>query len=145
METLLNNINDWHWLILGFSLIVVELFIWSAYCLWLGVVAITIAILINLYPGFTLNHQLFSFIVFSVLAIFVSKKVLPVKTMDDKLEKSAKKHIGKIASVVELSNEIATIKIGKSLWQAQGCEMQTGQNVEVIDAEGLILIVRPSS
>ena len=145
METLLNNINDWHWLILGFSLIVVELFIWSAYCLWLGVVAITIAILINLYPGFTLNHQLFSFIVFSVLAIFVSKKVLPVKTMDDKLEKSAKKHIGKIASVVEVSNEIATIKIGKSLWQAQGCEMQTGQNVEVIDAEGLILIVRPSS
>ena len=145
MEIILNSINDWHWLILGFTLIIVELFIWSAYCLWLGVVAITIAILINLYPGFTLNHQLFSFIVFSVLAIFVSKKVLPVKTMDDKLEKSAKKHIGKIASVVELSNEIATIKIGKSLWQAQGCEMQTGQNVEVIDAEGLILIVRPSS
>ena len=145
MEIILNSINDWHWLILGFTLIIVELFIWSAYCLWLGVVAITIAILINLYPGFTPNHQLFSFIVFSVLAIFVSKKVLPVKTMDDKLEKSAKKHIGKIASVVEVSNEIATIKIGKSLWQAQGCEMQTGQNVEVIDAEGLILIVRPSS
>ena len=145
MEIILNSINDWHWLILGFTLIIVELFIWSAYCLWLGVVAITIAILINLYPGFTVNHQLLSFITFSALAIFVSKKILPVKTMDEKLEKSAKKHIGKIAEVSDLNDNLATIKIGNSLWQAQGCEMQTGQNVEVIDAEGLILIVRPSS
>ena len=141
----MNSINDWHWLVLGFSLIIFELFIWSVYFLWLGVVAITIAILINLYPGFAPSHQLLSFVIVSALAVFVSKKVLPVKTMDDKLEKSAKKHIGKIANVVEVNSEIATIKIGKSLWQAQGCEMQTGQNVEVIDAEGLILVVRASS
>ena len=145
MDLLMNSINDWHWLVLGFSLIIFELFIWSVYFLWLGVVAITIAILINLYPGFAPSHQLLSFIIFSALAIFVSKKVIPIKTMDDKLEKSAKKHIGKIANVVEVGSEIATIQIGKSLWQAQGCEMQMGQDVEVISAEGPILIVRPSS
>ena len=115
MELLFGNISDWHWLILGLLLIIVELFIWSVYCLWLGVSAVTIAILINLYPNLSLIDQVFGFVGLSAVTIFVAKKILPVKTIDDKLQNNAKKHIGKMAEVISIEDGLAKIKVGNSV------------------------------
>ena len=145
MELLFGNISDWHWLILGLLLIIVELFIWSVYCLWLGVSAVTIAILINLYPNLSLGDQVLSFVGLSAVTIFVGKKILPVKTIDEKLQNNAKKHIGKMAEVIAVEDGFAKIKVGNSVWQAKGCEMTIGQGVRVVDAKALTLIVEDES
>tara|TARA_B100000787_G_scaffold86249_1_gene63624 strand:- start:97 stop:534 length:438 start_codon:yes stop_codon:yes gene_type:complete len=144
MELLFENSHFVYWFILGLTLILIELFLWTAFLLWIGSSAIIVGIISYFSPNISSLMELLIFIVLAVATTFLSKKYYPVKTVDDQLHDKAKVHIGKECTVISIENGVTKIQIGKSLWFAKGSNLSAGQTVKIIDVESSTFIVKPS-
>ena len=143
MEMLFENLNFMHWLVLGLSLIILELFLWTVFLLWIGASAITVSIFFYLMPETAWPIQLLIFVALSLASTFLAKRYYPVKTVDDELHEKAKTYIGKDCKVSSIDDGAIKVKIGNSLWFAKGTELSIGQIVKIIDVESSTFIVEP--
>ena len=143
MEMLFENLNFMHWLVLGLSLIILELFLWTVFLLWIGASAITVSIFFYLMPETAWPIQLLIFVALSLASTFLAKRYYPVKTVDDELHEKAKTYIGKECKVSSIDDGAIKVKIGNSLWFAKGRELSVGQTVKIIDVESSTFIVEP--
>ena len=143
MEMLFENLNFMHWLVLGLSLIILELFLWTVFLLWIGASAITVSIFFYLMPETAWPIQLLIFVALSLASTFLAKRYYPVKTVDDELHEKAKTYIGKDCKVSSIDDGAIKVKIGNSLWFAKGTELSVGQIVKIIDVESSTFIVEP--
>ena len=143
MEMLFENLNFMHWLVLGLSLIILELFLWTVFLLWIGASAITVSIVFYLMPETAWPIQLLIFVALSLASTFLAKRYYPVKTVDDELHEKAKTYIGKECKVSSIDDGAIKVKIGNSLWFAKGTELSVGQTVKIIDVESSTFIVEP--
>ena len=143
MEMLFENLNFMHWLVLGLSLIILELFLWTVFLLWIGASAITVSIFFYLMPETAWPIQLLIFVALSLASTFLAKRYYPVKTVDDELHEKAKTYIGKECEVSSIDDGAIKVKIGNSLWFAKGTELSVGQIVKIIDVESSTFIVEP--
>ena len=140
---LFENLNFMHWLVLGLSLIILELFLWTVFLLWIGASAITVSIFFYLMPETAWPIQLLIFVALSLASTFLAKRYYPVKTVDDELHEKAKTYIGKECKVSSIDDGAIKVKIGNSLWFAKGTELSVGQTVKIIDVESSTFIVEP--
>ena len=140
---LFENLNFMHWLVLGLSLIILELFLWTVFLLWIGASAITVSIFFYLMPETAWPIQLLIFVALSLASTFLANRYYPVKTVDDELHEKAKTYIGKECKVSSIDDEAIKVKIGNSLWFAKGTELSVGQTVKIIDVESSTFIVEP--
>ena len=143
MEMLFENLNYMHWLVLGLSLIILELFLWTIFLLWIGASAITVSIFFYLMPETAWPIQLLIFAILSLATTFLAKRYYPVKTVDDELHEKAKTYIGKECKVSSIEDGAVRVQIGSSLWFAKGTELSVGQTVKIIDVESSTFIVEP--
>ena len=141
MEMLFENLNFMHWLVLGLSLIILELFLWTVFLLWIGASAITVSIFFYLMPETAWPIQLLIFVALSLASTFLAKRYYPVKTVDDELHEKAKTYIGKECKVSSIDDGIIKVQIGKSLWFARGTGLSVGQAVKIVDVDDSTFIV----
>ena len=138
---LFENLNFMHWLVLGLSLIILELFLWTVFLLWIGASAITVSIFFYLMPETAWPIQLLIFVALSLATTYLSKRYYPVKTVDDELHEKAKTYIGKECRVDSIEDGIIKVQIGKSLWFARGTGLSVGQAVKIVDVDDSTFIV----
>ena len=143
MEMLFENLNFMHWLVLGLSLIILELFLWTVFMLWIGASAITVSIFFYLMPDTSWPIQLLIFVILSLTTTSLAKRYYPVKTVDDELHEKAKTFIGKECKVSSIEDGIIKVQIGESLWFAKGQNLSIGQTVKIINVESSTFIVEP--
>ena len=143
MEMLFENLNFMHWLVLGLSLIILELFLWTVFLLWIGASAITVSIFFYLMPDTSWPIQLLIFVILSLTTTSLAKRYYPVKTVDDELHEKAKTYIGKECKVSSIENGSTKVQIGKSVWFAKGQNLSIGQTVKIINVESSTFIVEP--
>ena len=141
MEMLFENLNFMHWLVLGLSLIILELFLWTVFLLWIGASAITVSIFFYLMPDTSWPIQLLIFVILSLTTTNLAKRYYPIKTVDDELHEKAKTFIGKECRVDSIEDGIIKVQIGKSLWFARGTGLSVGQAVKIVDVDNLTFIV----
>ena len=141
MEMLFENLNFMHWLVLGLSLIILELFLWTVFLLWIGASAITVSIFFYLMPDTSCPIQLLIFVALSLTSISLAKRYYPVKTVDDELHEKAKTFIGKECKVSSIEDGIIKVQIGKSLWFARGTGLSVGQAVKIVGVDDSTFIV----
>mgnify|MGYP001464401952 FL=1 len=141
MEMLFENLNFMHWLVLGLSLIILELFLWTVFLLWIGASAITVSIVFYLMPDTSWPIQLLIFVALSLTSTSLAKRYYPVKTVDDELHEKAKTFIGKECKVSSIEDGIIKVQIGKSLWFARGTGLSVGQAVKIVDVDDSTFIV----
>ena len=141
MEMLFENLNFMHWLVLGLSLIILELFLWTVFLLWIGASAITVSIFFYLMPETSWPIQLLIFVILSLTTTNLAKRYYPVKTVDDELHEKAKTFIGKECKVSSIEDGIIKVQIGKSLWFARGTGLSVGQAVKIVGVDDSTFIV----
>jgi membrane protein implicated in regulation of membrane protease activity len=141
MEMLFENLNFMHWLVLGLSLIILELFLWTVFLLWIGASAITVSIFFYLMPDTSWPIQLLIFVILSLTTTSLAKRYYPVKTVDDELHEKAKTFIGKECKVSSIEDGIIKVQIGKSLWFARGTGLSVGQAVKIVGVDDSTFIV----
>jgi membrane protein implicated in regulation of membrane protease activity len=138
---LFENLNFMHWLVLGLSLIILELFLWTVFLLWIGASAITVSIFFYLMPDTSWPIQLLIFVILSLITTNLAKRYYPVKTVDDELHEKAKTFIGKECKVSSIEDGIIKVQIGKSLWFARGTGLSVGQAVKIVGVDDSTFIV----
>lgn len=148
MFELLDSINHWHWLAFGLVLLAIELAGTAGYFLWLGLSALIVGVLLSVIP-MSWQLQWVAFAAFALITTwlwwrrqFKSDKASDANRL---LNQKSKQLVGQ---VVRLETDFPAgkgrIKVGDTTWSAQSdIDIKAGQQVEIIQVNGIILVIKP--
>ncbi|MCX2962162.1 MULTISPECIES: NfeD family protein [Rodentibacter] len=136
----------WHWVVLGFVLLIAEVVIPGVFLLWWGLAALVTALVQFLFPTFSLVGLA---IFYGVLACILSVawwKYQHNKDRQDQAKSSLNQRdhsmLGKQGTVQEIAvNGIGRGAFGDTTWRIQGEHLVVNDLVKVVRVEGITLIV----
>ncbi|MGV8948575.1 MAG: NfeD family protein [Candidatus Paracaedibacter sp.] len=135
----------WHWVILGFSMVALEVMIPGAFFIWIGIAALILGGTTFLFPLMSLTGQLLLFGVVAPLVTVLGRKV--VRLQDDggapaTLNRRGQQFVGQtIVLDVPILNGRAHVTVADSKWSIQGPDLPAGSVVKVIGVDGNVLVV----
>ena len=139
-------LGPWNWLILGGLLLALELVAPGIFLIWFGMAAGLVG-LVALMFDMSWQWQLVLFGVLSVMAVVIARKYLRIGDDPEErplLNRRAEQYVGKTYVVAEaIVNGAGKIRVGDTLWRAEGPDTKQGSNVTVTGADGVTLIVEP--
>ncbi|HJZ30218.1 MAG TPA: NfeD family protein [Hyphomicrobiaceae bacterium] len=142
--SLLSSFGAWSWFILAALLITLETLLPGALFLWFGIAAVLVGLL-ALAIGISWPWQVFAFAVFAVATVFwVRRYAGPEVALSDLPDLNARgqQYVGRSLMVAEaIQNGRGKVRVGDTLWQAEGPDLPIGAWVKVTAARGTILIV----
>lgn len=146
MIELLLQVNHWHWLAFGLTLLCVEILGTAGYFLWLGLSALIVGVLLSVLPlGWQM--QWMSFASFSLLTTWLWWRYQRGKDrQDDKtntLNKRTQQLIGETVILTESFPGKGRIRLGDTTWSAESkTPLEVGTRVEVYKVDGINLHIR---
>src|SRR5262245_10472560 len=139
---LLYSLGPWNWLILAVVLLTLETLIPGVHFLWFGIAAAVIGAL-ALVTGFAWPVQVLAFVLLSVLVVFwVRRYVRPDVTISDlpDLNVRGQQYVGRSLVVEQaIQNGRGKVRVGDTLWSAEGPDAPAGARVTVTGARGTAL------
>ncbi|MGY0616201.1 NfeD family protein [Vibrio sp. FJH11] len=148
--SLLDGITFWHWLALGLALLAIELLGTAGYCLWLGISALIVGVILSMLP-MSWQLQWLSFATFSLITTWLWwRRQWKQDKEDDQvrdLNQKYKQLIGRTLTIEEdFSIGLNRIHVADTTWSAQSDEaLPAGTRVKIVAVEGIILIIEPVS
>jgi inner membrane protein len=137
----------WHWWVLGILLLAVEMMIPGAIFLWMGIAAGAVGVLLLFLPGLGFKVQLGAFAVLAIVAVALARVYLrrnPLTTDQPVLNRRAAQYVGRVLTLTEpIVNGMGSVRVDDSTWRIQGPDSPIGTVVEIVQADGPILLVRP--
>ena len=144
MLSLFYSLGPWNWFILGVVLLALETLIPGVHFLWFGIAAIIVGVL-ALVTAVAWPWQVLAFGLLSVLTVFwVRKYARPDVVISDQpdLNVRGQQYIGRSLIVDEaIQNGRGKVRVGDSLWAAEGPDTPVGERVRVTGARGTVLVV----
>ena len=136
--------GPWNWLILAVLLFTLETFVPGVHFLWFGIAAVIVGGL-ALATGVAWPWQVLAFGIISVLTVFwVRKYVRPDVTKSDlpDLNERGQQYVGRSLVVEQaIQNGRGKVRVGDTLWQAEGPDVPAGARVKVTATKGTVLVV----
>lgn len=135
----------WHWLSLGFVMLLLEVMTGGGLLLWLGIAALVTGAIVVVFSSLSMPLQL---ILFSLAAIAASvlwwffwhKK--PMTSDQPTLNRRSEQYIGRIFTLeTDIVNGRGKVKVGDTLWRVLGDDMAVGTKVKVTSVDGVLLHV----
>lgn len=146
-------IEPWHWLVLGFSLMIAEIFIPTFASLWFGAAAVIVAALAWLLP-IPLLFQVLIWLTLSVLFMFAwVKYIKPLSINRKKAGQSSDLIIGETGMIMVKPQKgiSGMVRFNVPIWGADewpcrtaGVNVETGDRVVVIKVVGDEMVVAPT-
>ena len=138
------SLGAWNWLILAVVLLTLETVIPGVHFLWFGIAAAFIGVLAY-STNIDWQWQVLAFVLLSVLVLFwVRRFVRPDVAISDQpdLNVRGQQYVGR-ALVVEqaIQNGRGKVRVGDTLWAAEGPDVPAGGRVTVTGARGTVLVV----
>ncbi|AKD39149.1 hypothetical protein I926_09195 [Pasteurella multocida subsp. multocida OH4807] len=143
----LSSWSLWHWLILGFVLLIAELVLPGVFLLWWGLAAIVIAGVMAIFPSLSLTALSISYAVFALILSVVWWKYQHGKDKVDQSHSALNQRdhamLGTKGTVQEISaNGIGRGHFGDTTWRVHGNDLAVGDLIEVERVEGITLHVK---
>lgn len=141
-----DNLTFWHWFILAGLLMVLEIVSPGFFLIWIGISAAIVGLLMLIFPlGLPLQITLFA--VFSILSVvlcrFVAKRRPPVEP-DVVLNRRGESYVGQVFLLDSpLRQGRGRLRIGDSVWNIQGPDLDPGQRVKIVGIHSTTLEVEP--
>jgi membrane protein implicated in regulation of membrane protease activity len=145
------NLGFWNWLFLALLLFALETFIPGVHFLWFGLSALTVGILayaatmLGFIDVFTWPLQLVVFALISVATVFwVRGYAKPESATSDEpsLNVRGAQYVGRLVTVeVPIVSGRGKVRVGDTLWAAQGADAPAGTRVKVTSVNGTVLVV----
>jgi len=141
---LVYSLGPWNWFILAVVLLALEAVIPGVHFLWFGIAAILIGLL-AFVTEIAWQWQVLAFALLSVLAVFwVRKYARPDMAVSDQpdLNVRGRQYIGRSVVVEQaIQNGRGKVRVGDTLWAAEGPDASAGSQVTVIGTKGTVLVV----
>jgi membrane protein implicated in regulation of membrane protease activity len=139
-----SGFGPWNWLILAVLLFILETVVPGVHFLWFGIAAVIVAGL-ALATGMSWPFQIVAFGVLAVLTVFVVRKYVrsdATKSDLPDLNERGQQYIGRLVVVEEpIQNGRGKVRVGDTLWQAEGGDAPAGSRVKVTATRGTVLVV----
>ena len=146
VSSLFLSLGAWNWLILAGLFLVLELLAPGILLIWFGIAAGIVGALALLFDV-AWQWQLMLFAALSLAAVLTARKFLRTDdAQSDRplLNRRAQQHVGKSYLVSDaIENGRGKVKIGDTLWRAEGPDAAQGTRVKVIGTDGATLMVEP--
>lgn len=159
MDALLNllgKLGAWNWVIFALLLLSLETVVPGVHFLWFGLAAFAIGVSVialgvlspEYADAFVWQLQLIAFALVSMVTVFFVRRIASgndVEASDaPSLNVRAAQYIGRVTTVaVPIKDGRGKVKIGDSLWQAEGSDADVGARVRVTGVNGTVLVVEP--
>jgi inner membrane protein len=140
----LYSLGAWNWLIVAVVLLILETVIPGVHFLWFGIAAALIGVL-ALSTGIVWQWQVLAFVLLSVAVVFwVKRFVRPDVAISDlpDLNVRGQQYVGRSLVVEQaIENGRGRVRVGDTLWSAEGPDAPAGTRVTVTGARGTVLVV----
>ena len=147
------NLGFWNWFFLGLLLIALETFIPGVHFLWFGLSAIVVGCVAFAVSAaghaelFIWPWQLVTFAAISVASVFWVRGYSRSKDAasdEPMLNVRGAQYTGRTVIVEDaISGGRGKVRVGDTLWPAQGPDAVKGSSVRVTGTNGTVLIVEP--
>ena len=142
--SLFELLGRWIWFIVAALLAIVELMVPGVLAIWLAIAAAIVGGLL-LVVDLPLAAQLAIFAVLSVVLVWASRQFLsrhPIESDHPTLNQRGASYVGRVFVVEQdIRNGSGKIRVGDSLWLAEGEDAEAGARVKVTGVNGSALIV----
>jgi hypothetical protein len=146
LTTFLASLGAWNWLIAAAALCILEVFAPGVFLLWFGIAAAVVGI-VALNVELSLIWQLVLFGATSIASVLAANQWLRYgETRSDLQSLNVRGHqyIGQVFVVEDsIENGRGRIRVGDSLWAAEGPDTAVGARVRVTAVKGTSLVVEP--
>ena len=144
MVELFFALGPWNWLILAAVLFALEMVVPGVHFLWFGAAAVLVGIL-ALAIGLGWQWQLVAFAVVSVLTVFMARRFSGneiARSDAPDLNLRGAEYVGRVVAVEEaIRGGRGKVRVGDTLWLAEGPESPTGSQVRIKGVSGTVLVV----
>ncbi len=137
----------WHWWVLGFALLIVELMLPGIFCLWLGLAALGTGVVAWAFPALSLAVEVVLFSVLSVIAVLTWFRLRnrEDKHADNGLNQRGRNYLGQVFELVEpIQNGFGKARVEDTVWRVTGPDLPSGSRVRVTALDGATLRVEPA-
>ncbi len=146
MESMVMQLEFWHWLTFAVVLIILEMFSPGAFFLWLGISASCVGGILFLSPDLSWQTQWMSFALLSVASIVIwrwSRGFFPDKVSEvPNLNRRAEQYVGRTFNLIEpIVNGTGKIKVDDSTWRVRGDDAPMDSLVRVTGVDGIVFDV----
>lgn len=136
--------GPWNWLILAALMFGLEAMVPGVYFAWFGVAAVLVGV-IALLIDMAWQWQLVVFALMSMASVFVARRFArsdaAPSDMPD-LNVRGAQYVGRVVTVEEpIRAGRGKVRVGDTLWQAEGDDMPAGTRVKVTGARDTVLLV----
>lgn len=140
------SLGPWNWMFLALALFGLEAVVPGVHFVWFAVAALAVGLL-ALGIGIPFAAQLVAFAVLAVASVFIARRYArPDSATSDlpDLNARAAQYIGRVVTVEEpIRGGRGKVRVGDTLWQAEGADIDAGTRVRVKGANGPVLAVEP--
>ena len=142
----LTDWGGWHWLILGFFLLITEILVPGVFLLWWGLSAIVIAGITYLIPTLPLSFLAVMYALIASILSIIWWRHQHGKDQIDQAQSALNQRnhamIGAQGKVLEIGeNGIGRGAFGDTTWRIQGCDLAVNDIVEVTAVDSITLKV----
>ena len=146
---LVEGLSPWWWVAFGIGLGAVEMLTMSFFLIWPGLAAIVMAILVALLPGMPGELRIAIFAAIAIGLTFAGRSLMArfgdgggeASTINDR----SGQLVGRRATVLEWKNGEGAVEVDGIRWRANwdGDQVsEPGRAVEIVEAQGMTLVVR---
>lgn len=145
------SLGAWNWFILAVLLFGLETIIPGVHFLWFGLAAVVVGLAAYAAPGlgiaavFTWPWQLVVFALVSVATVFLVKRFAraeAAETDEPDLNVRGAQYVGRMVLVEDaISGGRGKVRVGDTLWSAEGPDAAKGARVRVAGVRGTVLVV----
>ena len=146
VSNLITQFGAWLWFALASLLIVLETLVPGVHFLWFGMAAGVVGVLALVVP-IDWPWQIIAFALISVASVFWVRRYACADAVDSdepELNVRAAQYIGRNVEVVDaIRNGRGKVRIGDTVWVAEGEDVPQGTEVRVTGVNGTVLVVGP--
>jgi len=145
MSEYFSTLLFWHWWILALALIIVEMVAPGFFLMWIGGAAAVTGLVTMIAPSLPWQAQFVLFGVLAIASVVGARyyfKLNPIQTTDATLNRRGAQYVGRTFSLEEaIVNGIGKVRVGDSVWRAEGPDLPVGDRVKVTGVDGAALKV----
>jgi hypothetical protein len=138
------SLGAWNWFVVGVVLFVLETIVPGVHLVWFGLAAAIVGIL-GLVVDIPWEWQLIAFAIISCVTVFFARRYsAPDMAGSDEpgLNLRAEQYVGRVVTVEEpIAGGRGKVRVGDTLWPAQGLDAPQGARVKITGAHGTVLLV----
>ena len=145
---MLDQLQDWHWVVLALALMMLEVLAPGVFFMWMGIAAGLVGGMLWLLPGLSWEIQISLFALLSVISVVIGKKWLdrhPLNTEEPTLNRRGSQYINRIYTLDEpIVNGRGRLKVDDTIWRiSSNTDCAAGAQVKVLAVDGVVLQVAP--